>query len=63
MKFKVLIIILILFCYPLLSQEKYQGLRVTTWEQIHGLDYTILSDDGIVIIIIVNGETVIIKNQ
>lgn len=63
MKFKVLIIILILFCYPLISQEKYQGLRVITWEQIHGLDYTILSDDEDVIIVMIDGKTYIVENQ
>jgi len=50
MKFKILIIILILFCYPLISQEKSQDLRVITWEQIHGLDYTILYN------LLVNGK-------
>ncbi len=60
MKFKLIFLIIILFCCPIFSQENYEGLRVVTWEEIQGLDYTILSDEGDLIIIIVDGETVII---
>jgi len=34
-----------------------------TWEDVQELDFTILSDDGLVTIIIVNGETVTIKKK
>ncbi len=63
MKFKLLIIIVLLLCYPLISQENYQIYRIVTWEDVQGRDYTILSDDGVITIIIVNGETVIIKKK
>lgn len=63
MKFKVLIVIIILFCYPLISQEKYQGLTVVTWEKIQNLDYTILSDDEDVIIVMIDGKTYIVENR
>lgn len=63
MKFKLLIIITLLLCYPLISQEKYLGLRVVTWEEIQGINYTILADDGELIVREVNGEAVIIKNK
>ncbi len=51
MKIKVLIIIVLLFCYPLISQEFYQGFRVVTWEELEGLDYIILSDEDDITII------------
>lgn len=60
MKFKLIFLIIILFCCPIFSQENYEGLRVVTWEEIQGLDFTILSDDGDFTVITVNGETVII---
>jgi hypothetical protein len=63
MKIKVLIIIVLLFCYPLISQEFYKGFRVVTWEELEGLDYIILSEDDDATIIIINGETVCILNQ
>ncbi|MBI9030520.1 hypothetical protein JEZ13_00755 [bacterium] len=63
MKIKILIIIVFLFCYPLLSQEQYLGYRIVTWEEINGYDYVVLSDEGEFLVIEVNGETVIIRNM
>jgi hypothetical protein len=63
MKFKLLIIIMLLLCCPLISQELYQGLRVVTWEEVQGTDYIILSDDGEVVTLEVNGETVVIEKH
>ncbi len=45
MKFKLIFLIIIFFCCSIFSQENYEGLRVVTWEEIQGLEYTILSDD------------------
>lgn len=50
MKFKLLIIIMLLLCCPLISQELYQGLRVVTWEEVQGIDYITLSDEVILLI-------------
>ena len=60
MKFKLIFLIIILFCCPIFSQGNCAGLRVVTWEEMQGSDFTILSDDGDFTVIIVNGETVII---
>lgn len=60
MKLKLIFLIIILFCCPIFSQENYEGLRVVTWEEIQGLEYTVVSDDDDYTVIIVNGETVII---
>lgn len=63
MKLKIIFLIIILFCYPLVSQENYKGFRIITWEQIQGQDFTILSDGDNITVIIVNGQTFVIKNQ
>lgn len=61
MKSKLLIIIVFLFCYPLISQENNQNLMIVTWEDIQVLDFTILSENSMETIIIVNGITYIVK--
>ena len=43
----VFLLFLLLFSINLFSQEFYQGYRVVTWEEIEGLDFTVIrSDDG-----------------
>jgi len=48
-----------------ISQEFYLGYRVVTWEEIEGLDFSIIrNDDGVEILILEgSGEVVVVKYE
>lgn len=48
MKWKLILLLMILiFNIKIFSQEFYQGYRVVSWEEIQGMDYSVIRDaDG-----------------
>ena len=54
---------MILICGRLMSQEKYENLRVVTWIEIIDQDYTILLEEGDITVFIINNETVVIDTK
>lgn len=45
MKWKLILLLMILiFNIKIFSQEFYQGYRVVSWEEIQGMDYSIIRD-------------------
>ncbi|MFA7057333.1 MAG: hypothetical protein WC155_07220 [Candidatus Cloacimonadales bacterium] len=63
MKLKLILLIMILICGRLMSQEKYENLRVVTWIEIIDQDYTILLEEGDITVLIINNETVVIETK
>ena len=66
MKWKLILLLMILFFnIKIFSQEFYQGYRVVSWEEIQGMDYSIIRDAGghQVIEIESTGEIVVVSYE
>lgn len=61
--YRLVLIIMILSCGRLISQENYKNFRVVTWIEIQDLDYTVISKEGDITVLMINGEMVIVKNS